>query len=405
MPDSPNAPEVSALFTALKGDQRQELFAAVAARGPLHPIKLPSGLPAWIVTGYAEVRALLTDPRVVKGGWSNAVFSDKRPEDMARGIHSHMLNSDPPDHTRLRKLVTSAFTRRRVEKLIPRIQQTTDDLLTAAAAAGPEPVDLITALAYPLPVSVICDLIGIPETDWANFRDWTRLLVSPGAYPLDEYIEAFDAMLGYNLALIEKRRLEPEDDLLSDLIAARDNGDGLTEDELSSMIFLLLTAGHDTTVNLIGNGVRALLTYPEQFELLKSRPDLLEPAVEEMLRYDSPVQNTLPYRTTEPVEVGGETLPQGAMVFLALLTANRDERQFPKADELDIRREGAAHVAFGHGIHHCLGAPLARTEGRIVFGALAERFPRLRLAVPAEELTRMPSVLMNGLASLPVYLD
>jgi cytochrome P450 len=403
MPDTSDTQAVSAVFSGLKGDQRQEMFSALAAAGSVHPVKLPSGVRAWLVTGYAEARALLSDPRLIKGGWRSVIHADKLPEEMARGLHSHMLNSDSADHTRLRKLVTSAFTRRRVEKLIPGIQQITNDLL--AAAAGPEPVDLITVLAYPLPMSVICDLIGIPESDRADFRGWTRLIVSPGVYDFGDYVEAVKAMVGYNRALIQKRRLQPHDDLLSDLIAARDDGEGLTEDELSSMIFLLLTAGHETTVNLIGNGVRALLTNPGQLELLRSRPDLLDPAIEEMLRYDSPLQNTLPYRTVEPIEVGGVTLPQGAIVFMTLQAANRDDRQFPSSGELDIARDRPAHVAFGHGIHYCLGAPLARIEARIVFGALLERFPRLRLAVPSAELDLMPSVLMNGLSSLPVYLD
>jgi cytochrome P450 len=402
MPDSSDTYDVSTLFAALKGDRRHELFAALAARGTVHPFTAPSGTAAWIVTGFAEARALLSDPRVVKGSWATAAYIDKLPAEMARAMHSHMLHSNPPDHARLRRLVTSAFTRRRVEKLIPRIQQTTDDLL--AAADGRAPVDLIAALAHPLPISVICDLIGIPESDRADFRAWARVTLSAGVYDFDEYFEALSAMLDYSRALIEKRRSDPRDDLLSDLIAARDNGDGLTEDELSSMIRLLLIAGHETTVNLIANGVHALLTHPGQLELLRGRPDLLDRAVEEMLRYDSPVQTALSYRTAEPVEVGGVTLPQGAVVYVALLTANRDDGQFAVASEFDITREGPAHIAFGHGIHHCLGAPLARIEARIAIGTLLERFPGLRLAVPAEELERTPSVIINGLSSLPVYL-
>ena len=228
-------------------------------------------------------------------------------------------NSDASDHARLRRLVTSVFTRRRVEQLIPRIQQATDELL--AASDGPDPVDLIAALAYPLPLNVICDVIGVPEDERDDFRAWTPLIVSPGVYDFDDYVEAFSAMYAYNRALIEKRRLEPGDDLLSALITARDGEDHLTEDELSSMIFLLLIAGHETTVNLIGNGARALLTHPDQLELLRNRMDLLEPAVEEMLRFDSPVQNTLPYRAIEPIGVGGVTVPAGSMVFITLFTA------------------------------------------------------------------------------------
>ncbi|RDD85115.1 cytochrome P450 [Streptomyces parvulus] len=389
-------------FTAVLGDQRHEIYATLAARGTVHPITLPAGAAGWLVTGYIETRALLSDPRLVKGGWRSGAFADKLPEDVARGTYMTMLHTDPPAHTRLRKLVTSAFTRRRVEKLAPRIQRMADDLLTEADDAGP--VDLISVLAYPLPINVICELIGIPEEDRADFRAWTQPAASPGIYSLEEYQKAVTSLLEYGRGLIEKRRSEPQDDLLSDLIAARDDGDGLTEDELTSMIFVLLLAGHETTVNLIANGVRALLTHPDQLDLLRRRPELLEPAVEEILRHDGPVQNTLPYRTTEPVQVGGITLPEGATVLFALMAANRDDEHFSSSATLDIARGEQTHIAFGHGIHYCLGAPLARIEARIAFRTLLDRFPALRLAEPAHSLTRVPSMILNGLSELPVYL-
>lgn len=389
-------------FTAVAGYKRHELYAALAAQGPVHPVTAPSGTVGWLVTGFEETRALLADPRLVKGGWRAAAYVSTLPEETARAVHAHMLNSDPTVHTRLRKLVTSAFTRRSVEKLAPRIQQMTDELLDASE--GAECVDLITALAYPLPLNVICELIGVPEEDRADFRSWTAGAVSPGIYGPQDYLRAVTSLLDYSRRLIGRKRLAPQDDLLSKLISARDEGQGLTEDELTSMIFLLLIAGHETTVNLIGNGMYALLTHPDQLELLRERPELVEGAIEELLRYDGPLQTTTTYRTLQPVEVGGVTIPEGAAVYFALLAANRDERGSLSSTELDITRENPAHVAFGHGIHHCLGAPLARLEALIVFRTLLGRFPGLRLAVPPEGLTRTPSMIMNGLATLPVHL-
>ncbi|MEV6702824.1 cytochrome P450 [Streptomyces sp. NPDC051453] len=389
-------------FAAVAGNKRHELYEALAAQGPVHPITAPSGTAGWLVTGSEETRALLADPRIVKGGWRATPFMETLPEETARAVHSHMLNSDPTVHTRLRKLVTSAFTRRRVKKLAPRIQQMTDELLDASE--GSEYVDLITGLAYPLPLNVICELIGVPEEDRTVFRSWTAAVVSPGIYNPQDYLRAVTSLLDYSRRLIEQKRHAPQDDLLSQLISARDEGEGLTEDELTSMIFLLLIAGHETTVNLIGNGVHALLSHPDQLELLRERPELLEGAIEELLRYDSPLQTTPAYRTVQPVEAGGVTIPEGAVVYFALLAANRDDSQFPAGAGLDITREGPAHVAFGHGIHHCLGAPLARLEALIVFRTLLDRFPDLRLAVPTEDLIRTPSMIMNGLAALPVHL-
>jgi cytochrome P450 len=228
--------------------------------------------------------------------------------------------------------------------------------------------------------------------------------VAPGIFSFEEYEAAAVAILDFTRRLIEEKRRVPQDDLLSDLIAARDGEERLTEDELTSMVFLLVIAGHETTVNLIANGVRALLTHPDQLTLLRTDPALLEPAIEELLRYDGPVQNTLPYWTAEPIEVGGTTIAAGEIVVVSLNAANRDPAQFPLADRLDVTRQEAGHTAFGHGLHYCVGAPLARLEARIAIGALLDRFPALRLDAPADSLTRVPSMIMNGLASVPVRL-
>ncbi|WP_446047315.1 cytochrome P450 family protein [Streptomyces olivaceus] len=389
-------------FTATSGDERHEIYRELAAKGPIHPITMPDGHSAWLVTGYAETKGLLSDPRLVKYGWQAISYAAELSEDVARGIFTHMLNSDPPDHTRLRKLVTSAFTRRRVEELAPRIQQMTDELI--AAVEGQDTVDLVSTLAYPLPLGVICELIGIPEEDRGDFRTWTARAMSPDMYSFEEFQKAATSLLVYSRELIKSRRRNPQDDLLSGLIAARDDGDKLTEDELTSMIYLLLIAGHETTVGLIGNSVRGLLTHPDQFAMLRQRPELLDSAIEEFLRHDSAVQATAPYWTTEPVEVGGATIPAGSMLLLALMAANRDVERFPRGATLDVTLGTPAHIAFGHGIHHCVGAPLARTEARIVLRTLLDRFPGLRLAEPAANLTRTPSVIANGLTALRVHL-
>jgi cytochrome P450 len=401
---SPTSPAIADAnpFTAVRDGERHAIYAKLLAEGPVHHVTMLTGRTAWLVTEHAQARALLSDPRLVKGGWEAGVYAKMLPEHVARGIHTHMLMSDPPDHTRLRKLVTSVFTRRRVEKLAPRIQEMTDELL--AALDGAETVDLVSALAYPLPIGVICELLGIPKESWAAFRAWSAPLVAAGFFSFEEFQAAAISMLDFTRELIEEKRRVPQDDLLSDLIAARDGAERLTEDELTSMMYLLIIAGHETTVNLIANGVRALLTHPDQLALLRADPALLEPAIEELLRYDGPVQTTLPYWTTEPIEIGGTAIAAGEIVVVSLNAANRDPAQFPQPDRLDFTREGAGHTAFGHGLHYCLGAPLARVEARIAIGTLLDRFPGLRLDGPADALTWAPSMIMNGLTALPVRL-
>lgn len=386
-------------FIATREGERHAVYARLAAEGPVHQVTLPTGREVWMVTGHAETRELLSDPRLVKGGWQLGPYAHDLPEDVARGIHSHMLLTDPPDHTRLRRLVTGAFTRRRVERLAPQIAAITAKLLDAIE--GEETADLVAALAYPLPIDVICDLLGIPDDNRESFRAWTQVVVSPGMSPFDVYERANVEFLDFTRELIAAKRAVPQDDLLSALIAARDGDERLSEDELTSMVYLLVIAGHETTVNLIGNSVLALLTHPDQLALLRAEPERIDDAIEELLRYDGPLQNTLTYLTREPIEVGGKTIPAGVGVVVSLLAANRD---FPGGDRLDITRQDVTHTAFGHGLHYCLGAPLARLEGRIALEALFARFPGLRLDGPADALTRTPSVLMNGLAALPVRL-
>jgi cytochrome P450 len=391
-------------WTATADGARHTAYATLAARGPVQQVRLPNGATGWLATGYEAVRAALTHPDIRKGGPSVAPYAEELPPGIAAAINHHMLAMDPPDHTRLRKLVSAAFTRRRMDALAPSIQQLTDDLL--ARLADQDEVDLITRFAYPLPITVICRLLGVPDADHHLFREWTAPLVVGGNMAgIEAYSAAAAALVAYMRELLAEKRRQPADDLLSALVAVRDGGDRLTEDELISMVNLLLLAGHETTVNLIGNGALALLTHPDQLALLRSEPERLPAAVEELLRFDGPVQSAIPAVATETVQIADVTVPAGAPVVVALLAANRDPDRYAQPDRLDITRpEALGHLAFGHGVHHCLGAPLARLEGRIALGSLIARFPRLRLAVPATEITRTAGFLMNGLAALPVTL-
>jgi cytochrome P450 len=404
------APPPRSPFTETTGSARHAAFAELAATGPVQRVTLFPGFPAWVVTGYAEARDLLGHPDVVKppvGSGPASPHRDALPADIGAAMEQGMVTLNPPDHTRLRRLVSAAFTRRRTDALEPRIRQITDELLDGVAATGADgrPVDLLAAFGYPLPITVITELLGVPNPRRDDFRQWSAIVANAPMHPAETYVAAATAMADYLRELIADKRAAPADDLLSDLIAVRDGGDRLSEDELSSMVFLLLVAGHETTVNLICSGMHALLTHPDQLQLLRAEPERLPAAVEELLRFDGPVQVTVPGVTVAPVQVGDVTIPAGEVVLPALLAANRDPEQFPEPGRLDITRAAGSHLAFGHGIHHCLGAPLARLEGRVAIGSLIERFPRLRLADPDTEPARSPGLNLNGLTELPVLLD
>jgi cytochrome P450 len=391
-------------WTATADGERHRAYAALAARGPVQEVRLPGGAPGWLVTSHDAARAALTHPGLEKGGPAKAPYADELPPGIAAAINTHMLGADPPDHTRLRRLVAAAFTRRRVEALAPGVQQLAEDLL--ARLADHDEVDLIPAFAYPLPIAVICRLLGVPDADHHLFREWTApLVVGGGMAGIEAYSAAATALVAYVRELLAEKRRQPADDLLSALVAVRDGSDRLSEDELTSMVYLLLLAGHETTVNLIGNGVLALLTHPDQLALLRAEPERLPAAVEELLRFDGPLQSAIPAIAAEPVQLVGVTVPAGAHVVVGLLAANRDPQRVSRPGRLDITRvRTTGHLAFGHGVHHCIGAPLARLEGRIALGSLIARFPDLRLAVPPAEIVRTPGFLMNGLAALPVGL-
>lgn len=373
-------------------------------RGPVHRVKFdnPDAVPTWVVIGHAEARAAMADPRLRKnaldatelfhrkGVW-NHLATD------AQSLNQHMLNADPPDHTRLRKLVNKAFTTRRVAALRPHIEEITAGLLDDMA--GHSEVDLLQALANPLPVTIICELLGVPFSDREAFQAWTKVLV--GAATNRNHGQASREMHDYLAELIADKKSHPGDDLLSSLASQHDDGDRLTDPELVAMAFLLLVAGHETTVNLIGNGTHALLRNRSQFEALRADPDGVPTAIEEFLRFDGPVGWATLRFTGEPVTIAGIDIPEGEFVYIALTAADRDPLRYADAGRLDISRSTTGHVAFGHGIHFCVGAPLARMEATVAFTALLERFPHLALT-PGFVPHRQPSLLIRGLTELPV---
>jgi cytochrome P450 len=400
MSDRANSP-----FDAAEEGLRHVLWAEMNSAGAVHHVELPHGAPAWLITGFEEARAVLADARFVKLGPSSGAFARKLPENVALGIHSHLLYMNPPDHERLRRLVTAAFTRRRVEDLEPFVHKLATDLLDELnSEAGSGEIDLVARYAYPLPMRVIGALLGIPRSQEANFRAWTAPLMSPELVGYDTYAASAHALLGMLRDLISDKRAHPADDLLSALIQARDGADRLTENELTSMVYLLVLAGHETTVNLIANTVFVLLTHLDAMAALRREPEAVDKIVEEALRYDGSTQTTMPSRTIADVEIDGVTIPAHSLVFVSLLAANRDPRHFAQPATFDPARGDQGHLAFGHGIHYCLGAPLARLEARVAVSELVTRFPDIRLTYPQNTLTRTPSVTMNALDSLPVTL-
>ncbi|MFF9688405.1 cytochrome P450 [Streptomyces sp. NPDC014623] len=369
-------------------------YAKMRAEGPVHQVRTDDVERVWLIVGYEEARAALADQRFSKDWRTTELFPVT-----SNPINANMLETDAPHHTRLRKLVAREFTARRIEALRPRVEQITSDLLDAMVPAGS--ADLIDAFAFPLPMTVICELLGVPDIDRDAFRLLSNAIVTPVS-PGEEG-EAVHAMGVYLGELIEDKRRTPGDDLMSALIQAHDDeGDRLSPDELIGMAFLLLVAGHETTVNLISNGVRALLDHPEQLALLRARPELIDGAVEEMLRYDGPVETATFRFTREPVRIGPVVIPQGEAVLVALGSGDRDPARYPEPDTFDIRREAQGHLAFGHGVHFCLGAPLARMEGRIAIRALLERCPALARDPDGGEPDWLPGLLLRGVRRLPV---
>ncbi|GGU72591.1 cytochrome P450 [Lentzea flava] len=375
------------------------LFAELRERGPVHRARVLDGRSCWIITGYDEAKAAFTDPRL-----SNDMKYLKAWDSLGRAVVGKtMLQADPPDHTRLRKLVAREFTVRRMQSLQPRIEELAAELLDAMVPQGQ--ADLVSSYALPLPLQVICELIGVPFADRAAFHKWSADLSAP-ATPEDGEA-AQRGLTEYLAALIEDKRRTPCDDLIGALVNTTDeNGDSLSSDELLGMSFLLLVGGHESTANLIASGTLALLRHPEQLAALRADWSLLDTAVEEVLRYDGPVEFAALRYTKEPIDIAGTVIGEGEVIMIGQSSSSRDPKRFPNPDSFDISRdlrEARAHFGFGFGVHHCLGAPLARLEGAIGIRALLQRCPDLALAVDPAELTYCPpTFFMRGLKELPV---
>ncbi|MEV7284187.1 cytochrome P450 [Streptomyces sp. NPDC093252] len=391
-------------------------YAWLREHSPVHRTELPSGVSAWLVTRYGDARRALADPRLSKNPGHHAEGAEGKnrtgiPGERSANLMTHLLNIDPPDHTRLRRLVSKAFTPRRVAEFAPRVRELTDDLIDRFAEKGT--ADLIHDFAFPLPIYAICDLLGVPREDQDDFRDWAGMMIRHGGGPRGGVARSVKKMRGYLAELIHRKRAAlpdtpaPGEDLISGLIRASDHGEHLTENEAAAMAFILLFAGFETTVNLIGNGTYALLTHDEQRTrfrraLAEGDTGLLETGVEELLRYDGPVELATWRFATEPLSLGGERIAAGDPVLVVLAAADRDPARFADPDTLDLGRRDNPHLGYGHGIHYCLGAPLARLEGQTALAALFTRLPDLRLAVDPAELRWRGGLIMRGLRTLPV---
>ncbi|WP_079150116.1 cytochrome P450 [Streptomyces hygroscopicus] len=375
-------------------------YARLRAEKPVSRVTLPSGDTAWIVTRYEDVRFVFNDARFSR----QAATRPEAPKLMpgVEGDPDSIVSKDAPDHTRLRRLVAPAFTVRRIEGMREGIQSTVDGLLDTMEEAG-KPGDVVSSLAGPLPIITICDLLGVPPADRDRFREWSDTMFRTSPDELETAVGARNALIGYLAAMVQERRAKPADDLLGVLIAARDNDDRLSERELISFAGGLIVAGYETTANRLANAVLVLLRNPGQLELLRADPELIADAVEELLRFiPGGAAGGLMRVAVEDVAVGGELIRAGDGVIAITNSANRDESVWDSPDRFDIIRKPGSHTSFGHGMHHCVGAQLARLELQIGIGTLLRRFPGLRLAVPEAELPWKKNVVIHALEALPV---
>ncbi|MER5279858.1 cytochrome P450 [Streptomyces sp. NPDC002809] len=404
---APAAPE---LFTWEFATDPYPAYAWLREHSPVHRTTLPSGVEAWLVTRYADAREALADSRLSKNPAHHAGSAHTKgktgiPGERKAELMTHLLNIDPPDHTRLRRLVSKAFTPRRIAEFAPRVQELTDRLIDGFVEKGE--ADLIHEFAFPLPIYAICDLLGVPSEDQDDFRDWAGMMIRHGGGPRGGVARSVKKMRGYLLELIHRKRENPGDDLISGLIRASDHGEHLTENEAAAMAFILLFAGFETTVNLIGNSIHTLLGHPEQRAQLQrslaaGETELLATGVEELLRYDGPVELATWRYAIEPLTIGGQRVAEGDPVLVVLAAADRDPERFRRPDTLDLSRRDNQHLGYGHGIHYCLGAPLARLEGQAALATLLKRLPDLRLAGEPADLRWRGGLIMRGLRTLPV---
>lgn len=387
------------LFTDTFRKNPYPAYTALRGEDPIFRKLLPDGNYAWFITKYEDAIEALKDHRFIK---DYSKLDESAPE--YKSVFSqNMLFADMPEHRRLRRLVSRAFTPKMIAGMRDRIQEITDELLDKMD--GKESVDLIDAFAFPLPIIVICEILGIPAEDRDNFRIWSNSMIegANGEYAasMEEHMSAFVEYLGKRFAILSEN---PSDDLISQLIIAEEQGDQLTEQELYGVVSLLIIAGHETTVNLISNSVMTLLEHPDQLELLKKQPELIHTALEESLRYNGPVEFSTSRWAGEDLEFKGKSMNKGDLVIVILNSANHDPDQFDDPELFNITREKSRHLAFGTGIHTCLGAPLARMEGEIAINSLLNRYPDCKLKVDMDDLDWRPGMVVRGVKELPVTL-
>lgn len=402
IPDpAPAVPDLPLYMRRAALDPAAELTAARQHDG-VSQITTPFGTTAWMVTRYDDVRAVLADTArfsnsaITRGLAESRGVATDDPE-LAATTAGNLLTYDPPGHTRLRRMLTPEFTMRRLRRIEPRVVQIVDEHLDAMEHTG-SPADLVAAFALPVPALVICELLGVPYADRADFQRRTARQLDE-SLPVDQRERAWAQSRAYMADLVSRARREPGEDVLGMLVREHDD---LTDAELTGIAGLLLMAGHEPTSNMLGLGALALLRHPDQLALVRDDPDRVAPAVEELTRWLSIVHSASPKITTEDVEIAGRTIPAGETVVCALPSANRDPSLVDGPDRLDITRGATGHLGFGHGVHHCLGAPLARMQMRIAFPALLRRFPTLRLEVPFEQIGYQGHHLFYGLHTLPV---
>jgi cytochrome P450 len=392
-------------LAALAGPQFRSnpypFYARLRRKNPVIQFITPDGHSAWLITRYDDALNALKDKRLSK---DIANLSEKPPWVPAyfKPLARNMLDLDDPDHARLRTLVHKAFTPKLIGTLRTSIETLSEELIESAKPRGR--MDLVAKFALPLPVAVISQMLGIPKREQGKFHRWSNAIVSSQSSKFGalKAIPSVISFLRYIRRLVRLRQVHPENDLTTAMIQAEEAGDRMNGDEMLAMIFLLLIAGHETTVNLIGNGMLALFTHPEQMEKLRGDSSLVASAVEEMLRFDSPLEMATERYATEEVEFSGTAIPAGARVYVVIASANRDEQQFERADQLDITRTNNRHLSFGMGAHYCLGAPLARLEAQIAITALLRQMPNLRLAAPYGEIRWKPGLVLRGVKALPV---